>query len=189
MSSLTTSVTLLKRVQSADDHAAWKRFVDLYTPLLHCWTQRAGLTEDEGWDVVQEVLLVLVKELPKFRYDPDKGSFRSWLRVVTRNRCLEVFRGRQSADSLSRLRELEADSAELEDFWEREYRQLLFDRASQLLEGEVEPKTWQAYREYVMQNRPVDEVAAELGMSPNAVYLAKYRIIRRLREELHGLWE
>jgi RNA polymerase sigma-70 factor, ECF subfamily len=189
MSTLSTSITLLKRVQQVDDQAAWKRLVDLYTPLLFRWAQRAGLSGDDARDVVQEVLVVLVKELPTFEYDPGRGSFRGWLKAVTRNRCLEKFRDRLIADPLSDLAQAVNETDALDDFWDREYQRMLVERAAELLREEFEPQTWQAYWEYAVKGRPVTEVAEELGVTNNVVYLAKHRVIRRLREELAGLYE
>lgn len=189
MSALSTSSTLLQRAQQLGDQEAWKRLVDLYTPLLYSWTRRIGLKGDDARDVVQDVLVVLVKELPQFQYDPARGAFRSWLKTITRNRCREKFRDRLQAEPISDFARVFSEVDALDDFWEREYQQLLIQRASELLQAEFEPTTWQAYWEYVVRRRSADEVAAEMGLTRNAVYLAKHRVLRRLREELKGLYD
>src|SRR5688572_18098029 len=116
---LSTSVTLLQRVRRPDDQAAWERFVALYAPLLFRWAQRAGLAEADAADLVQEVLLALLHELPRFEYDP-AHSFRAWLKTVTINKCRERQRRRVLAAGAGGPEEpLAAQPAEsdLEAFW------------------------------------------------------------------------
>src|SRR6185369_6361079 len=88
-SMLSTSVTLLERVRKRDDQAAWERFVALYTPLLYRWAQRAGLADQDAADLVQDVLVLLMQELPNFEYDAARRNFRGWLKTVTINKCRE----------------------------------------------------------------------------------------------------
>jgi RNA polymerase sigma-70 factor (ECF subfamily) len=191
MSPPSTSITLLQRVRDVADQAAWGRFVELYTPLLYRWTVRNGLAEQDARDVVQEVFVTLVRELPGFEYDPRRGSFRGWLKTVTIHRCQERQRLRQPPQIGSGARVdwgLPAPDA-VEEFWDREYREELVRRACELMRAEFEETTWRACWEHAVNGRRAAEVAEELGLSENAVYLAKFRVMRRLREELHGLWE
>ena len=85
-----TSVTLLQRLRRAEDHLAWSRFVDIYTPLLYRWARRSGLADQDANDLLQEVFVVLLKKLPEFTYDPQKGSFRGWLRAIALNKFRET---------------------------------------------------------------------------------------------------
>ena len=186
----TTSLSLLKHLRRPDDHVAWNRFVELYTPLLYYWAKKTGLQNADAADLVQEVLQLLVKKLPEFEYD-EKKSFRSWLRTVTMNKWRESHRKKQlavAAGGSERLAEPAVfDSAE--GFWEREYRQMLAARALEIMRAEFEPATWQACWETVVNDRAATEVAAELGVTTNSVYLARSRVLRRLRQELDGLWD
>src|SRR3954465_4015956 len=89
---LSTSITLLQRIRQRDDQAAWERFVALYTPLLYRWAQRAGLSDHDATDLVQDVLILLMTELPSFEYDAARRNFRGWLKTVTINKCRELQR-------------------------------------------------------------------------------------------------
>jgi RNA polymerase sigma-70 factor (ECF subfamily) len=186
----TTSLSLLANLRRPDDNAAWNRFVELYTPLLFYWCRRAGLQDSDAADLVQDVLQLLVKKLPEFEHDRTH-SFRSWLRTVTLNKWREQWRKRQPQPlgdgQDGALEAVVPDGAE--QFWEAEYRQMLAGRALEIMRAEFEPATWQACWETVVRDRAAAEVAQELGISVNAVYLARSRVLRRLREELDGLWE
>ena len=185
-----TSPSLLERVRNLGDEQAWRRFVDLYTPLLYEWTRRIGLQAGDAADLVQDVFTVLLEKLPTFQYDPQK-SFRAWLKTVLlnlwRDRCRRQAVGpRPAGDAgLSGV----ADSADPDFFDEAEYRKYIVNRALKLMQAEFQPATWKAFWESEVAGRPVAEVAAELGLTPNAVYLARSRVLRRLREELDGLLE
>lgn len=184
----TTSATLLERVRLRTDRAAWDRFVKLYTPFLYHCGKRLGLAETDAADAVQDVFVLLLDKLPTFRYEQD-GSFRAWLRTVTVNKCRERFRRRHeiaaggSEPGLSRLAE-EGDS---DEFWNVEYRQHLIARALEIMQFEFEPTTWQACWQTTVEDRPASDVAAELKITLNAVYVARSRVLRRLREELRDL--
>lgn len=185
----TTPVTLLERIRTPGDEDAWSRFVELATPLLYAWAHRVGLRRDDAADLVQEVFLLLAVKLPEFRYDPAR-SFRGWLRQVTLNKWHERRRRREPAAAA----DIDEESDRLagpegEAFWEVEYREYLVARAMEIMRGEFEPNTWRACWEHVVSGRSAADVAAELGLTPGAVYVAKCRVLKRLREELGDLME
>jgi RNA polymerase sigma-70 factor, ECF subfamily len=184
----TTSVSLLARLRLPGDAQAWRRFVDMYTPLLYYWARRMGLQQDDAADLVQEVFAVLLRKLPEFTYDHDK-SFRSWLRTVTLNKWRELQR-RQAilpqSNAASALGGLTGpDTAN--DLSEREYRQLVVGRALHIMQCEFEPSSWKAFWEMTVNGRAAAEVAKELGLSPGAARAAKFRVLSKLRHELEGL--
>ena len=185
---LTTSVSLLERLRDHNQEQAWERFVELYSPLLLYWARRAGLQSQDAADLVQDVFATLLRRLPEFTYDRSK-NFRGWLRTITMNRWRNLLRRRAPAnvngDELDRL--ASPDEGPLEAFWETEHQQFLMKRALEVMQAEFEPTTWQACFEQVMGGRSGTEVAAQLGISENAAYIAKCRVLRRLREELAGL--
>lgn len=184
----TTRVSLLERVRDPGQRDAWTRFVDLYTPLLLHWAHCSGLQEADAADLVQEVLTLLLQKLPTFHYQPG-GSFRSWLKALTLNKWRDGCRRRAVRPvevSLAGQAEPPAsDPAAL--FEAEEYQQRLVARALQVMQTEFHATTWQACWEHVVSGRSAAEVAAELGLSEGAVYVAKSRVLRRLREELRGL--
>jgi len=183
-----TPVSLLERLRQPNQAAAWDRFVHLYTPLLCHWSHRLGLRGQDIEDLVQEILTVLVQRLPEFQYDPDK-RFRGWLWTVTLNKWRERFRRiptKTEGTGPHVLDEL-PDPNSAEGISEVEYRQYLTRRAMELMCSEFKPATWKAFWECVVNERPAAEVARELELSENAVYLAKGRVLRLLRKELEGL--
>jgi RNA polymerase sigma-70 factor (ECF subfamily) len=189
-----TPISLLERLRLRPDAASWRRLVDLYTPLIRAWLRRHALQDPDADDLTQDVLGVLVRELPNFRHDLRRGAFRRWLRTVTVNR-LRVFwraqRGRplagNAADLGHVLDQLEDPDSGLSRLWDREHDLHVARRLLELLEPEFEPATWRAFRLLVLEGRPTSEVAAELGLSPNAVRIAKSRVLRRFRQEVDGL--
>jgi len=183
----TTSVSLLKRLRQPGEAQAWQRFTELYTPLLYYWARRLGMQPPDASDLVQEVFAILIQKLPEFTYDQHK-SFRNWLRTVMFNKWRDQRRRAKppiQADSAI-FAELEVpDNAD----WlgEEEYRQNLVRRALQIMRADFQPTTWKACWEYVVRDRPAAEVAEKLGISVGNVYVAKSRVLSRLRQELEGL--
>jgi RNA polymerase sigma-70 factor (ECF subfamily) len=182
----TTSVSLLQRLGQPGEEDAWNRLVELYTPLLFYWARRAGLGEDDAADLVQEVFTVLIQKLPEFTYDPNQ-SFRGWLRTITLNRWRDSRRRRRPAPADPAILEQFAQPGEAEAFWETEYRQQLVGRALELMQAEFQPTTWKACWEVVVAGKPAAEVARDLNLSLDAVYAAKSRVLRRLRQRLDGM--
>jgi RNA polymerase sigma-70 factor (ECF subfamily) len=185
----TTSVSLLEQLRHSPDEAAWARFVHLYSPLLFRWARQAGLDEADAGDLVQDVFVILLKELPRFEYDP-AHSFRAWLKTVVLNRWRNQLKRQARAPARAGdgfLADVPAPGNGL--FEEQEYRRQLLLRALELLRGEFQPATWKAFHEHGMNGRPAVEVAAELATTVGAVYAAKCRVLGRLREHLHGLLE
>jgi RNA polymerase sigma-70 factor (ECF subfamily) len=182
----TTSVSLLERLRGPASKPSWDRFVRLYTPLLYYWVRRLNMQEQDAADLVQDVLTTLVQKLPEFEYDRSK-SFRAWLRAVTLNRWRNQQRRRPVTSLGDAAEELPGDAEAMDTLAETEYRDYLVGRALRLMRAEFEEQTWTVFWEHVAQGRPVAEVAAEYGVSPDSVYAAKSRILRRLRQELDGL--
>jgi RNA polymerase sigma-70 factor (ECF subfamily) len=137
---------------------------------------------------VQDVFAALVHKLPEFTYERDR-SFRAWLRTVTLNKFRENFRRRAvSAPGTGEPLPLELACADpAQAFDEAEYHRHLTTRALEIMQAQFQPAPWKACWEHVVAGRPAAEVAAELGMSEGAVYVASHRVLRRLREELEGL--
>jgi RNA polymerase sigma-70 factor (ECF subfamily) len=174
-------------LRTTTDEAAWRRLVHLYTPLLFAWARRCGEGEHDAADLVQEVFAALVQILPSFHYDHTE-RFRGWLRTLMLNKLRDRKRREARSDkALDQLRSAAELPATAEAFWETDYRRELARRALSLMEADFAPSTWKACWETVAQGRASAEVARELGISENAVYIAKYRVLQRLRQELTGL--
>jgi RNA polymerase sigma-70 factor (ECF subfamily) len=181
-----TSPSLLERIRKPDDPAAWERFVDLYTPLLYYWARGLGLQQQDAADLVQDVFALLVQKLPEFVYDRGK-TFRGWLRTVMLNKWRENSRGAVVAQPNEAALAEVALPDETAALGEAEHHRQLVRRALEVMQTDFQPATWKACWECVACARPVAEVAVELGLTVKAVYLAKARVLRRLRQELDGL--
>lgn len=184
---LSTSVSLLLRLRQANDAGNWDRFVRLYTPLLFHWATRAGLQKHDAADLVQDVLMTLMRKMPEFEYD-EKKSFRSWLRTVTLNHWRDRLK-RRTTRPLPTAEVMEDVIGEdgLGQLIDAEYQKSLTARALELMQAEFRENVWKACWEHAIQGRPAAEVAIELGMTPGAVYTATSRVLARLRQELEGL--
>ncbi len=183
-----TPSSLLERLRQPFEPEAWTRFVALYTPLIYTWCRRVGLSEPDAADLVQDVFVTLLQVLPTFAYDRQQ-SFRKWLRTVTLNRWRKVRKRPEHRMVQGPQGQLESVAVrdDLEACWEAEYRQHLVLQAVQLMRTDFEETTWKACWEMAAAGRPAAEVAAELGLSVGAVYAANFRVLNRLRRELHGL--
>jgi RNA polymerase sigma-70 factor, ECF subfamily len=181
-----TPASLLLRLHQPGEQAAWRRFIDLYTPLLYSWACRLGLPTQDAADLVQDVFVVLVQKLPQFTYDPKK-SFRAWLRTVAENRWRDALRKRRPVNASDAGLADAAVPDDVNALWEAEYREQLFGRAVTIMRQDFEEKTWKACWALIVEGKSGAEVAADLGMSIDGVYAAKARVLRRLRQELDGL--
>jgi RNA polymerase sigma-70 factor (ECF subfamily) len=189
-----TSLSLLERLRVEPDAPSWRRLVDLYTPLIHGWLRRHAVQAQDADDLVQEVLGVVVRELPRFQHDRRRNAFRCWLRTITLNRLRAFWRAQQTRGAAAgyggvddRLAQLEDPDGGLSRLWDQEHDQHVLRRLLELIEPEFAATTWQAFRRVTLDGLRPAAVAAELGMSVNAVLLAKSRVLRRLRQEARGL--
>jgi len=189
-----TSASLLQRLREQPDGDAWRRLVHLYTPLLQGWLGRYGLQPADADDLTQEVLAVVVRELPQFEHNHRAGAFRRWLRTILVNRLRGFWRARQTrpaatgdSDVAQMLNQLEDPDSGLSQLWDQEHDRHVMARLLEQVEPEVTPATWQAFRRVVLEGRDEEVVAAELGLSVNAVFIAKSRVLARLRREAREL--
>jgi RNA polymerase sigma-70 factor (ECF subfamily) len=189
-----TSHSLLERLGRKPDDASWRRLIDLYTPLLRGMLKSYHVPAEDADDLVQEVFSAVVRELPDFRHNGQRGAFRRWLRTIAVNRLRGYWRARQIAvrgaggnDVFRRLDELEDPASAPSRQWDREHDEYVARRLLELLEPEFTPTTWTAFRRQVMDGGKPAEVARELDISTNAVLLAKSRVLRRMRQEIDGL--
>jgi RNA polymerase sigma-70 factor (ECF subfamily) len=192
-----TSASLLDRLCTAPDESAWTRFVDMYTPLIRSWLRRqAQLHESDVEDLVQEVLTRVVRRIPSFEHNQRVGAFRTWLRSITSNCLREAWRKQRlrprpagSSDFNEWLEALEDPTSGLSRQWDLEHDRHVGAQLLKLLEPQFEAKTWRAFVGVAVDGRSADEVAAGLDMTVNAVFIAKSRVLSRLRAEARGLVE
>jgi RNA polymerase sigma-70 factor (ECF subfamily) len=187
---------LLDQARNISDAASWRRLTELYCPLIRRWIRASIEQPADAEDLIQEVLLTLVKELPRFHYNQRPGAFRAWLRAITVNRLREYWRSqrdqpRASGDEAAReaLHQLDDPTSLLSRRWDRDHDLHVAVTILESIRPEFAPATWNAFESLVRDGRPAAEVAAELGLSVNAVLIAKSRVLKRLRQKTQALTE
>ena len=187
------SSTLLERL-CAGRPDAWQRLVDLYGPVVYGWCRQLGVSQIDAADVVQDVFAGVTADVGRFRRDRPGDSFGAWLRTITRHRVCDHFRRRQNqpaarggSTAYERLLSLAEAPEETSSVPPVEKEGWFSRRVLDLVRAEFEERTWTAFWQIVVDGRPPAEVAAAMGLSLPAVYKAKSRVLRRLRQELEGL--
>jgi RNA polymerase sigma-70 factor (ECF subfamily) len=187
----TTSFSLIGRLGDRADAEAWAHFVALYAPLVRAWVRPLCGQAADADDVIQEVLVVVVRRLPEFAHNRRMGAFRAWLKTVATNKLGDYLRSdarRLGGSSDLVLAQLADSSSELNREWDRQHAQHLAHALLQKIQHEFEPATWDAFRRVAMHGELTASVATALGMTANAVMIAKSRVLARLRQEL-AAWE
>lgn len=188
-----TRASLLVRVRNNQDQTAWGEFVDVYSPLIYGFARKQGLQDADAVDVTQEVLRVVSRSIGRLDYDADRGSFRGWLFTLVRNELKDWFSKQRSAlvgvgggVDVRQFAEVPATDDEQTAAWDRQHEQRLFEWAAERVQSEVNQSTWQAFWKSTVENQSGKAVATELGLSVAAVYLAKGRVMARLKELLRS---
>jgi RNA polymerase sigma-70 factor (ECF subfamily) len=189
-----TSATLLERLRDARDADAWARLVELYAPLIRGWAERLNVRGADADDLIQEVMAVVVRRFPEFVHPEKPGAFRGWLRAIAANCARTMWKGRKvhptapgGTDFGSYLARLEDPADDFARAWEREHDLHVTRKLLDRIRGDFESRTWEMFARFVLDGLSAEEVAAETGTTPNAVYIAKSRVLSRLREEAGGL--
>ena len=198
MNALETRATLLIRLRDASDQDAWRLFASIYTPLVYRYAMKNGLQDADAADVAQETMCNVVRVIRSFEYDPSRGSFRGWLLTIVRNTLRKRFKKTQnqaagSGDTAvqSLLQQSPDPQSDSDESWDREYELWLFHKVSKWIQSEFQNKTWQAFWQTAVEGREVASVAEELGISAGAIYIAKSRVLARIRTEVQQIesWE
>lgn len=187
-----TNNYLIARVRECDDASAWGHFIHLYEPLVMKLCRKHGLQQADALDVTQDVFVALAQAMPRFSYDKARGSFRSWLIKVTRSKLVNFFHSRGKDKKIMDCPCL-AEQAHYQDRPEIERDESidqqwgLFGRVKSEIRREFRPNTWNAFWLTVMQGFTSEEVANHLGISVQAVYIAKSRVLKRIRMRVREL--
>lgn len=203
--SIQTRQSLLSRIKDWEDRESWQQFYDTYSNLIYRTALGSGLTHDEAEEVLQETVLTVAKKLNTdaegksgFKYDPEKGSFKSWLLHTTRWRISDQFRKRgplflkATQDSRTDATPVEAkipdpNADDLEAKWDREWKQNLHEAALERVKRCVKAKHYQIFYLYVIKEWPSEKVARVLGLNAGQVFLAKHRIMALMKKEIRRL--
>jgi RNA polymerase sigma-70 factor (ECF subfamily) len=188
-----TRQSLLLRAQTGEANA-WEDLTDLYRPLIIGWLNRQGVPARDLDDLSQDVLLSVVKHLPTFEHSGHRGAFRCWLRSIVCSRTTDYWRTRDAgaqaqggSGATAALQQIADPDSDLNRQWDEEHDRYVLHCLLDLVEEEFEPPTLQAFRRLALDGASGAQVAQELGLSVAAVYVAKSRVLQRIRQEAEGL--
>lgn len=190
-----TSTNLLLGLRDPQNSAIWQAYVDRYRPLLIKYGLKLGLREADAEDVAQLTLVNFCRAYQDGKYDRERGRLRSWLFAIARNQVLTWHRQREphvQVDSSGGATDFFAslgDENRMEQLWEEEWREALLRQGLDEIKREVEPRTFEAFQLFAGEGKSAEEVGRILGLSANAVFSAKRRVLRRLREILPQIEE
>jgi RNA polymerase sigma-70 factor (ECF subfamily) len=190
-----TRPTLLVRIRDAQDQEAWERFVDTYAPLVYGFLRKRGLQDADAADLTQDVLRQVATAARSLEYDVGRGSFRGWLLTIVQNRLIDFWRrehvrerGTGDTDANHQLNQVaQPDDPSTSAEWDADYHRQLFHCAASIVRQDFSESTWQAFWRTAVDGQPGRDTAEQLGLTVAAVYLAKGRVMSRLKEQIHLL--
>jgi RNA polymerase sigma-70 factor (ECF subfamily) len=196
MQSLETRATLLVRIRDSNDRQAWNDFFQLYMPLVYSYALKHGFQDADASDIAQEVMCLVAKSIKAFDYDRTKGSFRAWLVTVARN-CIrkrwEKVRRESVSTAMTSTSEpqVPGPTEELLLQWEREYELRIFHWVAEQVRTDFKETTWRAFWTTTVEGKSMEETAKVLDISIGAVYVARSRVLARIRSMVaeSRLWE
>ena len=194
-----TRASLIQRLKNWEDQASWQEFFDTYWKLIYGVARKAGMTDVEAQDVVQDTMVSVAKHMPSFRYDPALGSFKGWLLNMTRWRIIDHARkrklpiaqhqpsGETATGTGTTEKIVDPESQNLDKLWEAEWETNLVNAAIANVKRRLDPEKYQIFDFYVNKGWPAEKVAARFGVTVNQVYLAKHRVTELIKEEVKRL--
>jgi RNA polymerase sigma factor (sigma-70 family) len=196
-----TRSSLLRRLKNWDDHGGWQEFFDTYWKLIYAVAIKAGLSDAEAHDVVQETVVSVAKQMRADGYDRSKGTFKNWLFTITRRRIVDHLRRRKpeevrrkhqgspgtssDTDTLDRI--VDPASVELETIWSEEWKKNLVDVAIERVKAQISFKQFQIFDLYVLKDWPLRDVTRMLHVSATLVYVTKHRVNTLIKREVRRL--
>ncbi len=194
--SSSTPISLLELARLSPDGPSWHQLVEIYGGLIEKWLVQRGLPQQDVDDVRQEVMAVVVRELPRFEHNGRTGAFRNWLRTITANRLSQFWdkkarnRAVTSGPSVGEMAEqLQDPQSDISLMWEVEHDRFVLEQLLQMISNKFQEKSVTAFRWLALEQREADQVAADLGLTINAVRIAQSRVLRALRDLGAGLIE
>jgi RNA polymerase sigma-70 factor (ECF subfamily) len=185
---------MLERVKVIGDSASWREFLDIYDPLLRKWLGAQGVTGSDADDIVQEVMRVVLEQIPKFEHNRRPGAFRCWLRSIMAHRLQAWWRDQKrgghevgGSHFIELSKQLEDPDSRLSAEWDAQHDRHVCGQLLTLVNRQFKDKTMAAFRQVVLEGQKAPEVAETLGMTANAVRIAQHRVMTSLRKLGEGL--
>jgi RNA polymerase sigma-70 factor (ECF subfamily) len=181
------------KLRDGTDHVAWQEFMKLYGPVVYGFARKRGLQDADAADLMQDVMRSVSSAIGRLEYDRSQGTFRGWLFTITRNRIFNFLSARrlrpQGTGDTAMNRQLDAQSAANDgaDVWELEYQRRLASLAMERVKKEFQETTWQAFWLTAVEGQSAGDVSKKIGMSTGAIYVAKSRVLARLKEEVEAM--
>ena len=188
-----TRASLLVQLRDGANHGAWQEFMKLYGPVVYGFARKRGLQDADAADLMQEVLRAVSNSIGRLEYDRSQGTFRGWLFTISRNKVFNFLSARRirpqaSGDSsTNRLLDSKAEEQDGSEAWEMEYQRRLAALAMERIKNEFQEKTWRAFWLTAVEGIGAADVAEQIGISTGAIYVAKSRVLARLKEEVESL--
>lgn len=193
-----TNTQLLDDLRNPGNETVWQQFVNRYMPMIVKYAVRAGLRSADADDAAQQTMIAFCTAYQQGKYDREKGRLRFWLYGIARNQIKSVFRRRakqevQVAEDTAQTDFFarQPDEADLEKVWEEEWREAVLRQCLEEVHREFDPKSIEAFELFAWKGLPAQEVAERLDMTPNAVFIVKSRILKRIRElvpDMEKIW-
>jgi RNA polymerase sigma factor (sigma-70 family) len=188
-----TRASLLVQLRTGSNHSAWQEFVKLYGPVIYGFARKRGLQDADAADLMQDVMRSVSAAIGRLDYDRNQGTFRGWLFTITRNKIFNFLSARRirpqgTGDSATnRILNSHPDEQDSSADWEMEYQRRLASLAMEQIKGEFQENTWRAFWLTSVEGTSAAEVSKQLGLSPGAIYVAKSRVLARLKEVVETL--
>ncbi|MBI3861187.1 MAG: sigma-70 family RNA polymerase sigma factor [Planctomycetia bacterium] len=188
-----TRASLLVQIRDGSNHRAWQEFVGLYGPVVYGFARKRGLQDADAADLMQDVMRSVSTAVGRLEYDRNQGTFRGWLFTITRNKIFNFLSARRirpqgSGDTTTnRLLDAHPDASDGSEVWELEYQRRLAALAMERVKGEFQENTWRAFWLTAVEGIAAADAGKQVGLSPGAIYVAKSRVLARLKEEVEAM--
>lgn len=188
-----TRVSLLLQLRDGSNQVAWQEFMRLYGPVVYGFARKRGLQDADAADLMQDVMRSVSSAIGRLEYDRSQGTFRGWLFTITRNKVFNFLSARRlrpqgSGDTtMNRLLNAQPDGNDGAEEWELEYQRRVARLAMDRVKHEFQPSTWDAFWQTAVEGQAVADVARQLGISAGAIYVARSRVLSRLKLEVEAI--
>ncbi len=183
-----TRATLLLRLRDRGDETAWSQFHELYAPLLYAYARQRGLTQADAEEIRDQCLLAVSQKMESFEYSRTKGSFKNWLYCIANGKVIDFLRKRREHEADTNvLRQVPDPHPSPEELWNQHWSHQHILYCASRAKGTFSEKTYRVFEMLAFEGREVDEVCGQLNLTRNQVYIAKSRVMRRIRADVKAL--